>query len=284
MMIDKDNQLVTVVVSSCDKYEEVWSPFFILFRKYWDDCKFDVVLNTESKQYTDYEVKTINAIGKWCERLNTVLDKIDTPYVLMCLEDFFLQGKVDSDEINRCTNIMNQKTNIACFYYKNIHCRKSEKTYYDKYLELQPTDDNNEYILNFQMGLWRKTVLQEILNIMSDKSPWEIEVNGFEPCKEVICSNRFFCSNRSYEYEMDNKDTFMYNGFVAIRHSKILWKAKKFLRKEGIVVKFKNMKTMSMAEFYYFEKLKPLIKRVGQYLIRKYIKIIGVIEHMANVK
>ena len=38
----------TVIVGSCDKYADLLGPFIALFRKFWPNCPFEVVLVTES--------------------------------------------------------------------------------------------------------------------------------------------------------------------------------------------------------------------------------------------
>ena len=39
----------TVLVASCDKYADLLGPFSALWRKFWPDCPFEVVLVTESE-------------------------------------------------------------------------------------------------------------------------------------------------------------------------------------------------------------------------------------------
>ena len=43
---------ITVLVNSCDEYSEIWDVFFTLFKKYWPQCEYPIVLNTESKSYS----------------------------------------------------------------------------------------------------------------------------------------------------------------------------------------------------------------------------------------
>ena len=38
------NNDCTVLVTSCDAYRDVEAPFLKLFRKYWPDCPFDLML------------------------------------------------------------------------------------------------------------------------------------------------------------------------------------------------------------------------------------------------
>lgn len=46
---------VTLLVSSCDKYEDTWHPFFELLHIYGNGFSCPIVLNTEKKQYSNAE-------------------------------------------------------------------------------------------------------------------------------------------------------------------------------------------------------------------------------------
>ena len=47
-----------VLVLTCKKFEPVWDPFFILFRKYWPDCPYELIMGTDVGSYSS--VKTIS--------------------------------------------------------------------------------------------------------------------------------------------------------------------------------------------------------------------------------
>ena len=91
----------SIVVSSCDKFQDVWSPFFTLFFRYWPDCPFPIFLIANQQSYPDDRVKTI-LVGEdrgWATNLRMALDQVPTPYVLYLQEDYFLEGKADTATI-----------------------------------------------------------------------------------------------------------------------------------------------------------------------------------------
>ena len=47
-----NNQDLTIIVCSCDAYEDLWYPYFEIFKNQWPDCKYPIILNTESKTYS----------------------------------------------------------------------------------------------------------------------------------------------------------------------------------------------------------------------------------------
>jgi hypothetical protein len=96
------NKDCTVLVCSCDKYADLLTPFSILWKKYWADCPFEMVLVTESSLEENLCFDRVVSCGKglsWCERLIKALDSIETPYVIMLCDDYFLNSKVDTEQM-----------------------------------------------------------------------------------------------------------------------------------------------------------------------------------------
>ena len=99
------NREATVLVNSCDRYADLWEPFARLWRKYWPDCPFEVVLLTESPAELAGAAKTVfsRAIagGKncWSKMMATARSQIHTPYVMMLCDDYLLENRVDTGRV-----------------------------------------------------------------------------------------------------------------------------------------------------------------------------------------
>jgi hypothetical protein len=95
------NELCSVFVSSCDAYADLWVPFFTLFWRYWPDCPFPVYLGTNELRYDDHRVTTVNSEGglSWAEQARRQISTIETPYVLLVLEDFFLRKPTPTKDL-----------------------------------------------------------------------------------------------------------------------------------------------------------------------------------------
>lgn len=108
---------VTFVISSCDKYEDAWHPFFELLHLYGVDPAYPMVLNTETKQYTSphFNVRVINTTGKatWSQRMRNVLRQIDTPFVFLLLEDYFLKAPFGAERFERALAYMREHPDVA---------------------------------------------------------------------------------------------------------------------------------------------------------------------------
>jgi len=168
---------LTILVNSCDKHSEAWPPFFELMKKMWPAAQYPLVLNTETKGfcYPGMEIKVINIpkSKSWSDRLKKVLAAVDTPFVLMFLEDFFLLEPVNDEMFQRCLQHMRENSDIGCISLHNTPEGKVSSTELENFAQL---DRNSEYRVNCQIGLWRTEVLRKILR--SHESAWDFEVWG----------------------------------------------------------------------------------------------------------
>ncbi|HEY3453480.1 MAG TPA: glycosyltransferase family 4 protein [Bryobacteraceae bacterium] len=91
----------SVLVVSCDRYCDLWVPFFHQFHQYWPDCPFPVYLGANSASYDDPCVYMLQsgADESWSKNLKFFLSRIPTRYVLVLLEDFFLDGPVSNSSL-----------------------------------------------------------------------------------------------------------------------------------------------------------------------------------------
>ena len=170
----------TILVCSCDTYEDAWYPFFKLFSEYWSDCPYDIILNTESKKfcYPGLDIKCFqkykNKSVPYGKRLIEHLKEIKTDYVLVMLDDFFLRKKVDTNEINQYVDFLKNNKDVAVVSFDSV---KDELNCADGKLEkflLRPK--YGEYKVNLQGAIWNR---EKLLNyVKANESPWEFEVKG----------------------------------------------------------------------------------------------------------
>lgn len=166
-------QLCTVLVSSCDSYEDLWQPFFTLLHRQWPDNPFPVALCTESKAYTgpfapQQCLHPQKPDAAWTARLRQGLGQLHTPYVLLLLDDFFFTGKIDTSRVLQCLAWMQQDPDAACFSF--YPTTGNEPAPYPGF-EKRP--QQGLYRFNAQAGLWRRTQLMEFLCVDEDAWQWE---------------------------------------------------------------------------------------------------------------
>lgn len=208
-VIPKKRCEFTVLVSSCDAYEDLWNPFFSIIKKEWPEVvDYPIVLNTESKAYTHdglnikcYQLYKPGTKVHWGKRLIDTLNRVEDDYVLFLLDDFFLTDRVNYAEIVRCYEYMRQDKNIAVFYFVPSSDPNQKRS--DKYLGYAKRSQNGAWKLNTQAALWRKDKL--ISYIRPHESAWEWEVYGSQRSSRYLEDFYAVCSreNRAFQYRDD---------------------------------------------------------------------------------
>lgn len=255
----------TVLVNSCDKYSEAWDPFFILFRKFWPDCPFQVCIATEHKHFDNNNVRTINTGGGgWTSRLNHALKCIDTPYVIFFLEDFFLQAPVNSKKLYECIKYMESDNGIGVFYFCKTEGYSIPSVEYPGFIDMNKTNQV-VYHINCQSALWRKDTLLQIT--MIDVDPWRLEMEGYNLVNEDVKKKRFYCSETEFYDKVRDGDVFPYivareKGY-GIYGSKWQWNNKKLFEKHGIQCEMKTLGHLSHSEYVWSQTKLYIAKSFG---------------------
>lgn len=203
----KSSELCTILVSSCDTYEDLWYPFFYILQREWDELsQYSIVLNTESKsfEYDGLDIKCFHLCqpGKkmhWGERLIQTLYKIDSKYIIFLLDDFFLTGKVDQEIIERCVQYMEKDDNIAVFNFVPVQDNNNVAS--NNYEGFEKRPQSGKWRLNTQTAVWRRDKL--ISYIRPHESAWDWEVFGSERSSRY--REEFYVSMedapRAFQYE-----------------------------------------------------------------------------------
>lgn len=161
------NEDCTILVTSCDAYRDVERPFLALFRKYWRDCPFELVVVGETGAEAGFDRAILTGCGKsWSAMLVEALKAISTPYVMLLMNDYLLNGEVDTQLI--LTRLAEAKRANALNYRL---C--PEPPYAIK---------NKAYAISCKAGIWNREFLISIAS--RTNSAWEFERHGsymFDP-------------------------------------------------------------------------------------------------------
>jgi len=168
---------LTVLVASCDNYSDLWTPFSTLFRKYWQDCPYEIVLATESlvQPKPDTVFHRTIPCGKgtgWGDRLSMSLEQIQTPYTLLLCDDYFLCDTVDSAAINGFVQLA-QKHRVGNLRllqnpaFTNVFSEAEQLGEYKK---------ATAYCIATQAGIWDTHFLQNLARGYA--SIWQFERKG----------------------------------------------------------------------------------------------------------
>ncbi len=166
------NRDCTALVVSCDAYADVVPAFIALWRKFWPDCPFETVLLTETVPCEGFD--RVLAVGKcndWAPRILRAIEQIDTPYVLLVLNDYYLRGPVDT------ALVLRRLDEAKRFDALNLRLRPSppgRSPWRDT--DLMEMPKNVAYCISCQTGIWNKAFFSELLGKV--RSAWEFEREG----------------------------------------------------------------------------------------------------------
>lgn len=164
---------VAVAVLSCDKYKDLWEPFFELFFKNWPDCPYDVLLFANEVECPDPRVRSIlsGPDHDWSSSVKSCLHKIDYEYVLMLFDDVFILQKVDQKKIAALISFV-EKTKPD--YQKFTPSPKPDIRISDTIGKYLPTT----HYRNGLMSIWKRDTLLSLL--VEGESAWAFELNGLQ--------------------------------------------------------------------------------------------------------
>ena len=167
---------ITILLCTCDSYKDLWYPFFKLLDEYWPNNRCKIILNTETDSYQYGNLNIVSySLGKapYGQRMLNHLEKIDTPYTLLLLDDFFLRRPVNTDVLSNILEEMDKDHNIGALY-----CDKNDCTTNDSLCDVfYQIKQRAPYKLNMQAGLWRTQTLKKYWQPNDNPWIWEIFVN-----------------------------------------------------------------------------------------------------------
>jgi len=191
---------LTIIVASCDKYSDLWMPFSTLFRKYWPDCPYEIVLVTESPAQSNPDHvfhRTVPCgIGTgWGDRLSQSLEQVQTPYVLLLCDDYFLCDNVNTAVINDFVKLA-QKHNAG-----NLRLLENP-TFTNTFSEAEQLGEYKKmtaYCVSTQAGIWDTRFLQNLAKGYA--SIWQFERNGSFAAERLT---QPFIGTRAYYFPFED--------------------------------------------------------------------------------
>ena len=178
--IGQENNTAILVVS-CKRFEQVWDPFFILFRKFWPDCPYKIYFGIDCGSHDDANIITIKT-GKdigWGNICLNAVNKIPANRIILFLEDFILKGPANTQEIRRLVKYSHDN-DIGCL--RLCPCPGPSAVWQDcESLGLIKTND--DYRVSLQTAIWKKSILNKIIHDGDDA--WTVETSGIDRAKDI---------------------------------------------------------------------------------------------------
>lgn len=213
---------VALLVVSCDRYADLWRPYFHCLFKYWPDCPYPVYLGSNAKSYSDPRVTTL-AIGDdrdYSSNLLAMLDRIPQEWVIATVEDRFISGSVDSERLDTAIRAVQA---AGGGYLKLIG---------DSPVSFDPSSNPDVgeiprgvcYRVSFTVALWKKSVLRSLLK--PGESAWDIERQGTR--------RSYALPEGFYAVTAERRKTPLIANFHSVVKGLWVHSAPGFLRREGL--------------------------------------------------
>lgn len=161
-----------VVIVSCDKYSDLWIPFFKLFWRFWPHCPFNVYLLSNTLRITVPGVQNLFSGDdlSWSSSLRKGIIQLKEEYILLFLDDLFL---CDFVKTNKVIEIFDWVSKTCPNYVRMNPSQKSDKPYNEFVGLVSP---GTMYRTSTVLSLWRRDVLLNLLR--DDESAWGFEIYG----------------------------------------------------------------------------------------------------------
>lgn len=189
--------IISVVISSCDLYSDCWKPLFLSFRKNWGDSEFPFFLISNFKESGDDRISAIR-VGEhlgWGSNTQKALKYIDSDYILLIQEDYFLNHPINDEIIRIHVNYCMQ--NNVDYLRLGAPFRDNNSTEYQMYCQ-DPIGE--KYSLCLQPAIWKKETLKKLT--IDGWTGWDYErnVNKYILDNNIAINSRVIHSSYSDKY------------------------------------------------------------------------------------
>jgi hypothetical protein len=172
MTTDNIKDKFAILVVSCDKYSDLWEPFFELFSRFWPDCPYNIYLLTNNVLSDIPKITTLRT-GEdisWSDNLNKAVSQLKEEYILLFLEDLFLYDFVKEKEVMQ---ILNWMIASNANYIRMNPTQPPDK----KFNELIGiVSKGTIYRASTVLSVWKKSVLMDLLK--PGENAWDFEIKG----------------------------------------------------------------------------------------------------------
>ena len=162
---------IGLLVPSCDKYSDLWAPFFEAFFRYWPDCPFDVHLSSNHERFDHPSVRPL-LVGEdesWSAGIRRAVSRIEREYVFLFLDDIFLTGRVDPQVLEVFRWIATEKPT----YVRLLPRPRPDSAHNDLVGAVSPAAP---YRTATHVVVWKRQALLELLR--DGENAWQFENAG----------------------------------------------------------------------------------------------------------
>jgi len=153
----------------------MWEVFSKLFRKYWKDCPYHIILVTDKYKKTEKEYvfdKVAVCDDTWARMIKKAVNEVGTPYVMLWMDDYLLCDYVSNDDVEK------QLGRAKHYHAANFRLTESPECagIYKENDVIGYYKRGEAYSLDTQVGIWDCGFLKKF--IRDEWSAWDFERIG----------------------------------------------------------------------------------------------------------
>lgn len=223
------NKDITLIMTACAAYADLIEINITLMKKYWPDCNLKKIcvvdtINDEIKKiagFFDLLIEVPQSIaGKNLLRVRKALELIDTPYVMMVQDDFFLCDFVRNERLEQVLNFAKQhNAGTVALLYKYEKHKKASRV--QSNIEFRKCSADEVYRISMQNIFWKTTYLKALVDRYESPADFERQGSG---ASSVLVEN-VYCLRNGHE---------IYPSVDAINRGKWRLGVTAFLKEQGI--------------------------------------------------
>lgn len=166
---------MTMLILSCDNFSDLWEGHINLLNQNWPDRDIETMIVTDAATNKSFPGIKIIVAGKecaWSERLAYAIRQVETEYIFVTLDDYFLIKKVPEVKIRELLEIMDRES----LDYVRLFPRPKSATMgrVANYRKIHWIDTGINYSVNLYSGIWRKDFIAS--TVRAPKNAWQFEV------------------------------------------------------------------------------------------------------------
>ncbi len=175
---------MTMLIFSCGAFSDLWDGHVKMLEKNWPDRGMKTIIVTDretEKKYPNVEIFPAGADLEWSDRLKAALSKINTKFVFVTLDDYYLIQPVSNEKIAGVLDMMEKEELDYVRLFLRPKSKRSARM--PEYGKVYAVDTNENYSVNLYAGIWRKSFLEQTAR--EPKAAWQYEVSLPRIAREV---------------------------------------------------------------------------------------------------
>lgn len=166
----QENKTVVLMVT-CHRFKQTWDPFFKLFKKYWPDCPYKLIMVTDVGSYPGIEVIQMGSDVSWCSNLLNALKQISADRLIIFQDDFLLTAPADTDSVRR---LVKYSMDNEIDYLRMCPCPGPTSKWKDDFLGVISINEPTR--VSLQLSIWNPTLITNLMR--ENESAWDLEREG----------------------------------------------------------------------------------------------------------